>query len=72
MCTHIEDVVYCSFHWMLHVIDLRENCVYVLDSLRSKVNEDIHGIINVSWIILFVVVLCRRVERCADILGCVV
>ncbi|KAL0540430.1 hypothetical protein IC582_024669 [Cucumis melo] len=48
MCTHIEDVVYCSFHWMLHVIDLRENCVYVLDSLRSKVNEDIHGIINVG------------------------
>ncbi|KAA0067182.1 transposase [Cucumis melo var. makuwa] len=36
-----------GFHWMLHVIDLRENCVYVLDSLRSKVNEDIHGIINV-------------------------
>ncbi|KAL0533392.1 hypothetical protein IC582_030231 [Cucumis melo] len=120
MCTHIEDVVYCSFHRMLHVIDLRENCVYVLDSLRSKVNEDIHGIINVglktwqakhdlqryrstpkwrpvkfntknayrqeeideirtewaafvsifvSWMILFVVVLCRRVERCADILG---
>ncbi|KAL0536314.1 hypothetical protein IC582_025258 [Cucumis melo] len=98
------------FHWMLHVIDLRENCVYVLDSLRSKVNEDIHGIINVglktwqakhdlqcyqstpkwrpvkeideirtewaafvsrfvSWMILFVVILCRRVERCADILG---
>ncbi|KAL4031043.1 hypothetical protein IC575_009299 [Cucumis melo] len=48
MCTHIEDVVYYSFHWMLHVIDLRENCVYVLDSLRSKVNEDIHGIINVG------------------------
>ncbi|KAA0053305.1 transposase [Cucumis melo var. makuwa] len=37
-----------SFHWMLHVIDLRENCVYVLDSLRSKVNEDIHGIMNVG------------------------
>ncbi|KAA0055185.1 uncharacterized protein E6C27_scaffold80G00170 [Cucumis melo var. makuwa] len=36
-----------GFHWMLHVIDLRKNCVYVLDSLRSKVNEDIHGIINV-------------------------
>ncbi|KAA0059922.1 40S ribosomal protein S13-like [Cucumis melo var. makuwa] len=36
-----------GFHWMLHVIDLRENCVYVLDSLRSKVNEDIHGVINV-------------------------
>uniref|UniRef100_A0A9I9ECE9 Ubiquitin-like protease family profile domain-containing protein n=1 Tax=Cucumis melo TaxID=3656 RepID=A0A9I9ECE9_CUCME len=35
-----------GFHWMLHVIDLRENCVYVLDSLRSKVNEDIHGVIN--------------------------
>ncbi|KAL4016482.1 hypothetical protein IC575_024134 [Cucumis melo] len=33
---------------MLHVIDLRENCVYVLDSLRSKVNEDIHGVINVK------------------------
>ncbi|KAA0050643.1 transposase [Cucumis melo var. makuwa] len=37
-----------GFHWMLHVIDLRENCVYVLDSLRSKVNEDIHGVINVG------------------------
>ncbi|KAL0540272.1 hypothetical protein IC582_024506 [Cucumis melo] len=37
-----------KFHWMLHVIDLRKNCVYVLDSLRSKVNEDIHGIINVG------------------------
>ncbi|KAL4021675.1 hypothetical protein IC575_020481 [Cucumis melo] len=49
-------LAYITFHWMLHVIDLRENCVYVLDSLRSKVNEDIHGIINV------------RVERCADIL----
>ncbi|KAA0059274.1 uncharacterized protein E6C27_scaffold430G002130 [Cucumis melo var. makuwa] len=36
-----------GFHWMLNVIDLRENCVYVLDSLRSKVNEDIHGVINV-------------------------
>uniref|UniRef100_A0A9I9EG46 Ubiquitin-like protease family profile domain-containing protein n=1 Tax=Cucumis melo TaxID=3656 RepID=A0A9I9EG46_CUCME len=35
-----------GFHWMLHVIDLRENCVYVLDSLQSKVNEDIHGVIN--------------------------
>ena len=22
-----------------------------------------------SWMILFVVILCRRVERCADILG---
>ena len=53
MCTHIEDVVYCSFHWMLHVIDLRENCVYVLDSLRSKVNEDIHGIINVQVYLLY-------------------
>ncbi|KAL0534200.1 hypothetical protein IC582_028488 [Cucumis melo] len=135
-------LAYITFHWMLHVIDLRENCVYVLDSLRSKVNEDIHGIINVglktwqakhdlqryrstpkwrpvkcprqsdsvgcgyyvqkyiheivhnsstsitnleideirtewaafvsrfvSWMILFVVILCRRVERCADILG---
>ncbi|TYK28247.1 uncharacterized protein E5676_scaffold600G00470 [Cucumis melo var. makuwa] len=37
-----------GFHWMLHVIDLHENCVYVLDSLRSKVNEDIHGVINVG------------------------
>ncbi|KAL4038581.1 hypothetical protein IC575_002203 [Cucumis melo] len=36
------------FRWMSHVIDLRENCVYVLDSLRSKVNEDIHGVINVT------------------------
>ncbi|KAL0544814.1 hypothetical protein IC582_019939 [Cucumis melo] len=145
-------LAYITFHWMLHVIDLRENCFYVLDSLRSKVNEDIHGIINVglktwqakhdlqryrstpkwrpvkcprqldsvgcgyyvqkyiheivhnsstsitnlfntknayrqeeideirtewaafvsrfvSWMILFVVILCRRVERCADILG---
>ncbi|KAL4020802.1 hypothetical protein IC575_019589 [Cucumis melo] len=41
-------LAYITFHWMLHVIDLRENCVYVLDSLRSKVNEDIHGIINVG------------------------
>ncbi|KAL0559505.1 hypothetical protein IC582_004118 [Cucumis melo] len=40
-------LAYITFHWMLHVIDLRENYVYVLDSLRSKVNEDIHGIINV-------------------------
>ncbi|KAL0544237.1 hypothetical protein IC582_019350 [Cucumis melo] len=38
-------LAYITFHWMLHFIDLRENCVYVLDSLRSKVNEDIHGII---------------------------
>ncbi|KAL4026760.1 hypothetical protein IC575_015201 [Cucumis melo] len=38
-------LAYITFHWMLHVIDLRKNCVYVLDSLRSKVNEDIHGII---------------------------
>ncbi|KAA0059665.1 uncharacterized protein E5676_scaffold111G00120 [Cucumis melo var. makuwa] len=37
-----------SFRWMSHVIDLRENCVYALDSLRSKVNEDIHGVINVG------------------------
>ncbi|KAL4021028.1 hypothetical protein IC575_019817 [Cucumis melo] len=41
-------LAYITFHWMLHVIDLCENCVYVLDSLRSKVNEDIHGIINVG------------------------
>ncbi|KAL4011817.1 hypothetical protein IC575_028880 [Cucumis melo] len=41
-------LAYITFHWMLHVIDLRENCVYVLDSLRSKFNEDIHGIINVG------------------------
>ncbi|KAL0537041.1 hypothetical protein IC582_026009 [Cucumis melo] len=41
-------LAYITFHWMLHVIDLRENCVYVLDSLRSKVNEDIYGIINVG------------------------
>ncbi|KAA0056662.1 uncharacterized protein E5676_scaffold351G00270 [Cucumis melo var. makuwa] len=37
-----------GFHWMLHVIDLRENCVYVLDSHRSKVNKDIHGVITVG------------------------
>ncbi|KAL0556752.1 hypothetical protein IC582_005268 [Cucumis melo] len=41
-------LAYITFHWMLHVIDHRENCVYVLNSLRSKVNEDIHGIINVG------------------------
>ncbi|KAL0533307.1 hypothetical protein IC582_030120 [Cucumis melo] len=41
-------LVYIIFHWMLHVIDLRKNCIYVLDSLRSKINEDIHGVINVS------------------------
>ncbi|KAL4035704.1 hypothetical protein IC575_004409 [Cucumis melo] len=41
-------LAYITFHWMLHVIDLRENYVYVLDSLRSKVNENIHGIINVG------------------------
>ncbi|KAL0551481.1 hypothetical protein IC582_010569 [Cucumis melo] len=32
-------LAYITFHWMLHVIDLRENCVYVLDSHQSKVNE---------------------------------
>ena len=53
MYTHIEDV-YCSFDWMLHVIDLRENCVYVLDSLQSKVNEDIHGVINVTYDLLLI------------------
>ncbi|KAL0546613.1 hypothetical protein IC582_016525 [Cucumis melo] len=81
-------LAYITFHWMLHVIDLRENCVYVLDSHRSKVNKDIHGVITVqeeideirtewaafvsrfvSWMIIFVVVLYRRVERCADIFG---
>ncbi|KAL4026008.1 hypothetical protein IC575_014415 [Cucumis melo] len=41
-------LAYITFHWMLHVIDLRKNCIYVLDSLRSKVNEDIHGVINVG------------------------
>ncbi|KAL4017097.1 hypothetical protein IC575_024771 [Cucumis melo] len=41
-------LAYITFHWMLHLIDLRENCVYVLDSLRGKVNEDIHGVINVG------------------------
>ncbi|KAL0539880.1 hypothetical protein IC582_024101 [Cucumis melo] len=51
-----------NFHWMLHVIDLRQNCVYVLDSLRSKVNEDIHGVINVCWMIVFAVVLYGSVE----------
>ncbi|KAA0035750.1 uncharacterized protein E6C27_scaffold403G00220 [Cucumis melo var. makuwa] len=38
----------CRFHWMLHAINLRENCVYVLDSLQSKVNGDIHEVINVG------------------------
>ncbi|KAL0550130.1 hypothetical protein IC582_014630 [Cucumis melo] len=48
-CGMVEIGYMCilAFHWMLHVIDFRENCVYVFDSLRSKVNEDIHGIINV-------------------------
>ncbi|KAL0561537.1 hypothetical protein IC582_001968 [Cucumis melo] len=41
-------LAYIIFHWMLHVINLCKNCVYVLDSLRSKVNEDIHGVINVG------------------------
>ena len=45
MYTHVEDVIYCRFHWMLHVFGIRENCVYVLDSLRSKVNEDIPKVI---------------------------
>ncbi|KAL4028066.1 hypothetical protein IC575_011258 [Cucumis melo] len=36
---YIFILAYITFHWMLHVIDLRENCVYVLDSLRSKFNE---------------------------------
>ncbi|TYK21883.1 uncharacterized protein E5676_scaffold494G00160 [Cucumis melo var. makuwa] len=40
-------LAYITFHWMLHAINLRENCVYVLDSLQSKVNEDIHEVINV-------------------------
>ncbi|KAL0550071.1 hypothetical protein IC582_014569 [Cucumis melo] len=61
-------LAYITFHWMLHVIDLRENYVYVLDSLRSKVNEDIHGVINVCWMIIFAVVLYRSVEKCAGIL----
>lgn len=47
MHTSVKDVAYCCFHWMLIVINLRENCVYVLDSLRSKVQEDIHGVMNV-------------------------
>ncbi|KAL0537469.1 hypothetical protein IC582_026447 [Cucumis melo] len=41
-------LAYITFRWMLHVIELRENCVYVLESLRSKVNEDINGVINVG------------------------
>ncbi|KAL0536748.1 hypothetical protein IC582_025708 [Cucumis melo] len=61
-------LAYITFHWMLHVIDLRENCVSVLDSLRSKVNEDIHEVINVCWMIVFVVVLYGSVEKCAGIL----
>ncbi|KAL0552139.1 hypothetical protein IC582_011236 [Cucumis melo] len=56
VCLAREDLLhYCGmveigyvFHWMLHAIDLRENCIYVLDSLWSKVNEDIHGVITVS------------------------
>lgn len=47
MYTHVEDVAYCSFHWMMHLINLRENCVYVMDSFRSK-HEDIHGVVNVG------------------------
>ncbi|KAA0040876.1 uncharacterized protein E6C27_scaffold345G00330 [Cucumis melo var. makuwa] len=55
VCLAREDLLhYCGmveigyvFHWMLHAIDLRENCIYVLDSLWSKVNEDIHGVITV-------------------------
>ncbi|KAA0061162.1 uncharacterized protein E6C27_scaffold753G00330 [Cucumis melo var. makuwa] len=56
-----------GFHWMLHVIDLRENCIYVLDSLRSKVNEDIHGIINVLICIQFIYMQCPRQ---LDSVGC--
>ncbi|KAL4021066.1 hypothetical protein IC575_019855 [Cucumis melo] len=41
-------LAYITFHWMLHAINLRENCVYVLDSLQSKVNGDIHEVINVG------------------------
>ncbi|KAL0533745.1 hypothetical protein IC582_027788 [Cucumis melo] len=41
-------LAYITFHWILHVIDLCENCVYVLDFLRSQVNEDIQGVINVG------------------------
>ncbi|KAA0054613.1 uncharacterized protein E6C27_scaffold24G004140 [Cucumis melo var. makuwa] len=27
-------LAYITFHWMLYIIELRENCVYVLESLR--------------------------------------
>ncbi|KAL0560262.1 hypothetical protein IC582_000662 [Cucumis melo] len=46
---YMSILAYITFHWMLHVIDLRKICIYVLDSLRSKVNEDIHGVIN-EWL----------------------
>ncbi|KAL4030261.1 hypothetical protein IC575_008497 [Cucumis melo] len=74
-CGMVEIGYMCilAFHWMLHVIDLRENCVYVLDSLRSKVNEDIHGIINVrlmrfelnGQLLLADLLLYGSVEKCA-------
>ncbi|XP_022136077.1 uncharacterized protein LOC111007859 isoform X2 [Momordica charantia] len=35
-------------HWMLIIINLRENCVYVLDSLRRKIQEDYQRVINTS------------------------
>ncbi|KAL4013374.1 hypothetical protein IC575_025541 [Cucumis melo] len=84
-------LAYITFHWMLHVIDLRENCVYVLDSLEGlktwqakhdlqryrstpkwrpvkeidEIRTEWAAFVSrfVSWMILFVVILCRRVER---------
>ncbi|XP_038895930.1 uncharacterized protein LOC120084092 isoform X2 [Benincasa hispida] len=35
-------------HWILIIINLQENCVYVMDSLRSKILEEFQGVINTS------------------------
>ncbi|KAE8649224.1 hypothetical protein Csa_014966 [Cucumis sativus] len=35
-------------HWILIVIDLRENCVYVMDPLRTKILPEFQGVINKS------------------------
>ncbi|KAL0534338.1 hypothetical protein IC582_028628 [Cucumis melo] len=61
---HYCDMVEIGYMCILFSLDV---ACYVLDSLRSKVNEDIHGVINVCWMIVFAIVLYGSVEKCAGV-----
>ena len=39
-------LIYCRFHWVLAVIDLKSQIVYYLDSQLQQPYQDIKDIVN--------------------------